>query len=287
MNIWAYLDESGTHKSSKALSVGGFLGKADEWGAFRVEWEDALRDFGLDYFHMASFESRIGEYDWPNEVRRERITRLLGIINRHVLGSVGTVIPLADYDEIFPEDEVPPGPNVQQLAPGIWAPGSLEPGEPEPKVNPQPGDLRRKSGGPYGLAASATALSVSELVRPLSGDPHVAYVFERGAIGAGQILKVFQDIVSDEDTRRSMRVLSIAFEDKREFPPLQAADLIAYELHKHLPRQLGIEDRPVRHTLRELGKMPRSWGWLNAEEMRKWHFVLGKGLYYSLGTWHK
>jgi hypothetical protein len=286
MNIWAYFDESGTHKGSRALSVAGFLARADEWGAFTVEWEDALAEWGLPFFHMVDFENRRKGYDWPEEVRRARISRLLAIIDRHVLGSVGIGISLGDYDAVFPEGEVPEGPNIRELAPGIWAPGSQEPGEPEPPT-PRPGDLRRKSGGPYGLAATAAALDVTKLIKGLTGDPHVAYVFEAGAVGAGQILKIFQDILADESTRRETRVLSITFEDKRQFPQLQAADLLAYELHKHLPRQLGLEVRPTRYTLRELAKSPRRWGWLNADELRKWHWVLGRGLYYSEGTWRK
>jgi hypothetical protein len=94
-------------------------------------------------------------------------------------------------------------------------------------------------------------------------------------------------MLGNDGTRVNLRLLSIAFEDKRLFPPLQAADLLAYELHKQLPRQLGIETRPIRYTLRELAKLPRSWGTMDADEMRKWHYVLGRGLYYAAGTWHK
>jgi hypothetical protein len=288
MNIYGYFDESGTHKGSPALAVGGFLAKADEWGAFTYEWEKALKDWGLPFFHMADFESRLGDYaDWPNDVRKERLNRLLGIIGRHVIASVGTVISIADYDAVFPEDEAPEAPNTQEFAPGIWTPWSLEPGEPEPEVSLKPGDIRRKSGGPYGLAAVEMCAEVARRVSPLVGDPFVAYVFESGATGAGQILKVFQGMMAREETRISMRILSIAFEDKRLFPPLQAADLLAYELHKQLPRQLGIETRPRRYPLRELHKLPHSWGTMDAEEMRKWHYVLGRGLYYSEGTWQK
>jgi hypothetical protein len=285
MEIWGYFDESGTNAGSTALSVGGFLGRADEWGAFTVEWEDALEEWGLPYFRMSLFENRIGDHDWPDDVRRERLTRLLEIIRRHVLISVGIVVPLTIYDAVFPKDEKPQGPNAQELAPGIWAPDSLEPGEPEPQVSLQPGDIRRKSGGPYGLAAMAMADSVAELVQPLIGDPSVAYVFEQGAVGATQIFKVFQDVMADDNRRRDLRVLSITFEDKRDFPPLQAADLLAYELHKQLPRQLGTETRPTRYPLRELAKLRHSWGSLDAEGMRNWHDIIGIALSYGLGTW--
>lgn len=288
MNIYGYFDESGTHKGSPAFSLGGFLGKADEWGAFQFEWEAALKDFGLPFFHMASFESRLKGYDWSEDVRRERINRLLEIIHRHVLGSFGIVFPLAEYDAVFPEDEIPPGPNVEWLAPGIAGPGAPRPGDAPPnEPDIRPGAIRRKSGGPYGLAATMLFRSVAEWVVGLPGDPCVAYVMEQGAVGAGQTLKFFQDNYADDNQRRSLRLLSLSFEDKRRFTPLQAADLLAYELHKHLPRQLGQEKRPTRYTLIELAKSPRSWGTVDAAELRKVHFVLGRGLHYSLGTWQK
>lgn len=288
MNLWGYFDESGTHKESRALSVAGFLGRADEWGAFQVEWEDALGDFGLPFFHMTSFENRRKGYDWPEDVRHERINRLLGIIRRHVLGSVGVVLPLADYDAIFREDEIPPGPNVEWIAPGIVGPCAPRPGDQPPnKPDMRPGAIRRKSGGPYGLAAVMLFQAVAEVAIQFADDPYVAYVMEQGAEGTGQVLKMFQDNYADLNSRRNLRLLSIAFKDKRRVTPLQAADLLAYELHKQLPRQLGDEERPPRYTLRELAKLNYKWNTVNADELRKWHHVLGRGLHYSTGTWQK
>lgn len=284
MNIYGYFDESGTHKGSKALSVAGFLGKADEWGAFEFEWENALRDFELDFFHMASFESRQRGYDWPDDVRKERINRLIRIIHSHVLGSFGVVLPLADYDAIFPEDEEPPGPNREWLAPGIVAPGAPRPGDAPPhSEGHRRGDIRRKSGGPYGLASIMLFSAVAEQVKKLPGDPFIAYIFEAGAEGHGQIDKLWHDNYADEAQRIELRLLSLAFEDKRRVLALQAADMLAYELHKHLPRHLGLEDRPTRYTLKALAQRPKFWSTVDADTLRQWHFVIGRGLHYSEG----
>jgi hypothetical protein len=286
MNIYGYFDESGTHKSSRAFSIGGFLGKADEWGAFQVEWEAALADFGLPFFHMTSFENRLKGYDWPEELRRERIGRLLGIIHRHVLGSFGIVFPLDQYDAIFSENEIPPGPNTEWLAPGIAAPGAPRPGDAPPREpDLRPGAIRRKSGGPYGAAATMLFTEVAKWVARLPGDPYVAYLMEDGALGKGQTAKMFQDNYADENQRRALRLLSLGFEDKKLVTPLQAADILAYELHKHLPRQLGQEQRPTRYTLTQLAKSRGSWITVDDEQLRLWHHVIGRGLYYSQGTW--
>jgi hypothetical protein len=34
-----YLDESGTHAASKAVSVAGYLATPERWNAFSVEWK--------------------------------------------------------------------------------------------------------------------------------------------------------------------------------------------------------------------------------------------------------
>lgn len=289
MNIYGYFDESGTHTGSPALSVAGFLGRADDWGAFTFEWTDAMKNWDIPFFHMATFESRKREYaNWTDQQRRERINHLLKLIDKYIIASAGVVLPLADYNAIFPEDEVPEGPNQEWLAPGIAAPRSPRPGDlvrEDPDM--RPGAVRRRSGGPYGIATFAVFIDVAKHVYGLSGDPFVAYTFEAGAEGTGQIQKLFADNYRDENTRRELRLDSLTFADKRQFPPLQAADLLAYELHKHLPRQLGQDDRPTRYTLRELAKSPRTWAWMNADALRDWHHVIDRGLHYSSGTWAK
>lgn len=49
--IYAYLDESGTHKGSKILCVAGYAGNQSEWELFEKEWRLRLVDFGISCFH--------------------------------------------------------------------------------------------------------------------------------------------------------------------------------------------------------------------------------------------
>lgn len=287
MNVLAYLDESGTHAGSASLAVAGFLAPAASWGAFDYEWSAAIAEWGLEAFHMSSFAGRRGDYDWPDHVRKARMARLLAIIARHVTGSVGIVFSRADYDAAFPPDEIPEPPRPEELAPGILAPWASRPGDKPPaKVDYRPGELRHKTGGPYGLAATAVLLDVGQLAQQLAGEPFVDYVFEDGADGRGQLRKVVEGVLDDDGARREARLSSIAFRPKTT-SGLQAADLLAYELRKHLPRDLGVEDRPVRYTLRELARLPRRWGKLEVAELRKWRWVLGIGLHHGEGRWNR
>lgn len=49
--LWAYLDESGTHKGAPVLNVAGYLGSEQEWHKFEKEWSPKLKKANVPYFH--------------------------------------------------------------------------------------------------------------------------------------------------------------------------------------------------------------------------------------------
>lgn len=164
MNYTAYFDESGTHEGSRVVAVAGYVALASMWVEFSAQWQLALNDWGLDHFHMTDFAVKAPPYDKLTEAeRRKLLTRLIGIINSNVLGSVGIVIPTRTFDEIFSER------------------------------------AKRICGGPYGLATVACWIDLAEILRLLEADPWVAYVFEAGAHGRGEIAKVFGANLKDRE----------------------------------------------------------------------------------------
>lgn len=239
MNFTAYFDESGTHDNSQVVAVAGYVAVASCWVEFSAQWQIALDEWGLDHFHMTDFAVKAPPYDkWTELERRQRLTRLIGIINEHVLGSVGILIPKNAFDEIF--------------------------------------SARAKSicGGAYGLATAACWMDLAEIMREKAIDGWVSYVFEAGAPGAGEIAKVFGANLKDLEQQERLRLLSLRFEDKRNFLPLQAADLLAYELYRDLPREVGWERKTPRYPLTALAAVPRRWGYLDEAELRKWSGIL-------------
>jgi Protein of unknown function (DUF3800) len=52
--LWAYLDESGTHKGARVLSVAGYVGTKKEWNLFEKNWSGCLAGTGIEYFHANS-----------------------------------------------------------------------------------------------------------------------------------------------------------------------------------------------------------------------------------------
>ncbi len=242
----AYLDESGTHDGAESLAVAGFLSVANSWVDFSARWQLALNDFGLDYFHMSDFANRVGPYaTWNEQERRARLTRLLGIISNSTVASVATCLSVPEVEEIF--------------------------------------SARAKAmcGGAYGLAAIATFMSAADVVSAdESIDGTINYVFESGARGAGQIAAVYNANVRDPVQKDQYRLGSLRFDDKRMFLPLQAADILAYEVYKNWRRERAAREKiehekaEPRFPLVALAAQPHHWGMLSAEELRKWHRVL-------------
>jgi hypothetical protein len=239
--LTAYFDDSGTHAGSDAVAVAGYISTPDQWIRFETQWRAALENLGLPMFHMTSFANGVGPYrQWSEPQRRIRLGRLIDIIHANVLGSFGVVVPTEPFNRLF--------------------------------------SARAKAhcGGAYGLAATVNFLEVARIVKGIdeaqAWDAWIAYVFESGTTGAGQILKVFQYNEQDTKEKEKLRLLSLRFENKREFVPLQAADILAYELYQLLPRQLGIDPRPVRSGVLSLlaANPTHNWGQLDEAAIKEW-----------------
>ncbi len=235
----AYLDESGTHAGSQTIAVAGYLATPVLWSAFEREWIHALNDFGIDFFHMSDFVNGAQQYaDWSDDRKRACFGRLTDIIGMNTIASVGVVFSLHDFNQAF----------------------SLE--------------LRKRIGGAYPIAcleAMATlAKFMKEQVRP---EGEIAYVFDIMQKGTGHLLKLVQENLKDPQWKKDVRFLSLHFEDKKRFVPIQAADILAYELYRHYPRMAGPVKLMPRNYLRSLAFPIRHWVHLDLIELQKWATV--------------
>jgi hypothetical protein len=79
----------------------------------------------------------------------------------------------------------------------------------------------------------------------------IAYVLESGSDRQKVVNMSFQFM--DEEQRREYRIGSWTFADKRDMNPLQAADILAYEMTKEMCRRLDKSNtRPVRRSTQNL-----------------------------------
>jgi Protein of unknown function (DUF3800) len=222
----AYFDESGTHDGSKVLTVAGYIGDPAAWVHFEGEWRAALEEYGLEFFHMNKFAAGAPPVyaRWTREQRLDNLKRLIDLTNRHAYASVGVCVPLESFQSLVP-------PDAQEFL-----------------------------GGPYGFAAIACFFETARLVRAHRSDGWISYVLESGGPDPGVVANHFKRFMQRPELRQYLRLQSLRFDDKRVFTPLQAADILAYELYRHLPKQLGNDLRlPRLRNLRLLAEVQRAW----------------------------
>ena len=99
----AYFDESGTHGSSEALVIAGYIASNEQWQVFDYEWKQALKDAGVNHFHMRDFAHSLREFkDWKEDEERrgEFLKRLVKIIRQCTRRSFSSAVILKDYQKL-------------------------------------------------------------------------------------------------------------------------------------------------------------------------------------------
>jgi len=234
----AYFDESGTHDGSPILTLAGYIADISQWVEFAREWNEILKQGGLTHFHMSKFEARQGEFrGWDNE-RRLLIQRgLIGIIKRRVNIGVFCAVNLAAYDEFITE----------------WR--------------------RDNFGSPYNFCLKMCLSQVTFWAQRFERKEPIAYIIEHGAGYNHEINKSFRETFANEKMRKFFRLGSLTFDDKKRALPLQAADILAYEVWKDAYNKFVIEPkdkRPERKSFLSLReKLHQGTYWGRDEFMRE------------------
>lgn len=204
-----YGDESGTDAHTRVTAVAGYLGQDKEWRRFEREWLTVLKKYGVLLMHRSDLETWHGEFTqergWNPQRRIEILSELQPIIKSCTKVAVGTAIIKDDWEQVMP----------------VW--------------------LRRFFGGAYGWCAHECVVAVRAWCeRPTRRrSKPISWAFEQGAEGQGQVAQMFGELGRDPALKAAYRIGDLAFRDKRVVP-LQAADLLAYEVAKQVENQNGI-----------------------------------------------
>lgn len=207
----AYMDETGHAAADDQLFCGmaGFIAPADKWESFESKWKKVLKDFKIDYFHMREYAHSRGIFEgWKDKEYKRR--KLLGSLLNKIAAihpiPLGSIVSLEAYRNLPPEDQVIyHDPYLRGLSDCAGLPGMLLKDEP-PEVK--------------------YAVVFSEQTE-----------FRHRAESVYQMLKQYFSF--------SHRMMYPDFKDMRDLVPLQAADIIAYELIEH-PRR-GLQHSTHHH----------------------------------------
>jgi hypothetical protein len=230
MHYTVYLDESGTHAGAQSLVVAGYVAPTDDWITFETEWQACLAEYGIESFHMADFANKAYPFAYLEEDARENcLERLTSLIFKYAWGGYGVFVPLDIYRQA---------------------------------VSPS---ASRIFGGPYGLAAMRCFFEIADSLSSVDPAAEISCVMDRGVKGRGQILKAYALIRQQSE----WRMQSLSFEDDRRFSPLQASDILAYELYREYTRQV-LSKGFMRHNLERLCRRPIIGGLMSQSEMASW-----------------
>jgi hypothetical protein len=201
MMLKTFMDETGIHDDAEIVAVGCYIAKPKTWRDWTRAWNQAKKP--INVFHATDCANLRGEFDgWTKEQRDALVAKLMPIIADH--GMAGMVI----------------GVQLNDLNEGM-------------KDHPE---LMEMFGTPYTACFQWVITSIIHLATQHGSGQRMVFVHEVNDY-KGDAMKAF-DYVHKELNPRNIR-MGLGFGAKTEYPPLQAADVLAYEGGKFLKNPTG------------------------------------------------
>lgn len=199
-----YFDESGTHEGSPMMTVAGYIFRDEQARRFTRDWSKDLKRLGLPFAHMTDCATGNGAYSemsLDDRVKSERL--LIEHIKRRTIVGFGVSLDPNYYLK-----------TVQ----GAFQPPS-----------------------PYSFCLLGAVSMVRGWIERTGFDGKIAYFFEAGHRHQTEANRLMNGIPAGGPVRMAKYCyLSHTFIDKTEAPPLQAADMLAWQhCHYHVRRLKG------------------------------------------------
>ena len=166
-------------------------------------------EYGARYLHMREFTQSRGEFKgWPEWKRKAFLKKLIWVIKSTVLFRVGAIVPCSDYLETV---------------------GAA--------------DLKDTRRSPFWLCFLSCLSAILAYCKKHSINDDVALVFDENSESSQHALGFYSAIKELPQIMNRDQLSSLSFADDQKMTPLQAADLLAYELNKY---HRGFEREPLK-----------------------------------------
>jgi Protein of unknown function (DUF3800) len=203
----SYGDESGTDAQSLYASFGGYIGYEEQWRGFSGQWLDELRALRLRDlsstleldFHAGTFYALAKKANWSEKQKDECVTRLARIIKARKLFGFASMVSTEKYDAAFNE-------MIRK---------------------------KRLKDRYYLLFEDAIKMQWQLLYYhgSLMGRFPAAFFFDEKKGFEARAKRLFDGLRDAKDDKHLM--VSRTFVSSEDFPPIQAADFIAFELRNY------------------------------------------------------
>jgi len=228
MILTAFLDASGTHKDAPVFVLAGRVARQGKWWTLDKQWRKELKASGTTYYHTKEIRAGVGEYRGWSDSRKDRhIQRLSDIASRNTMFGFVISLKVSDFMLHYKNAEKPR------------------------KIRPD---------SMYSLCFRIALMAVPHYILSAGlQNPQLHIVQEQGDKGiadCSRILDLFRRY-APENVRDMVKTRTEG--DKRSFPGLQAADLLAGGVYQAAKDQsLEIETTPISldDSIVELRKTP-------------------------------
>jgi len=188
--------------------MAGYIANENKWLRFEREWRKAMREFGVTHLHMREFTQSRGEFTkWPEAQHRRLMQRVTWVIKSCVMYRVGAAIPCADYQQTV---------------------GLVEP------------ENSRIS--PFWCAFQCCISAILAYCEKFGIADDIALVLDENSESRQHALGFYTSFKESQGLKNRSQLVSMSFADDKKFTPLQAADLLAYELNKY---HQGFKRKPL------------------------------------------
>ena len=225
-----YFDESGTHDPSPFTCVGGFLFKKSEAIIFKKYWFREVKTLlpkGADAFHARNCFHRTNKFAGISIEQSEAIfDAMINLINETARYGIIIGIERKDYDLAFT------GSNIK---------------------------MKSFVGSPYALCAMLCAESVGMWLSDKKRKGGVSYFFEESNF-KGEATHFLCNINSNLQLKDRYHIHSFSIIPKTDGIPLQAAELLVWEIQRAHITATKEKNRQWRKTLSKLTKVPLEMG---------------------------
>jgi hypothetical protein len=209
-----FMDESGTHDGSPVVAVAGLISTFERWIDLEREWARILMAYHVPVFHMSDFEAGRGVFrGWPPDRRRQFLGRLITTIVDNTIAGFGCAMMMEQYERCVPED------------------------------------VRLALKHPYYFCLHNCLRTLLVFHDEITGSfqHRFRFLFDRKPTYEGIAAQTYYNVRERLDSPGILG--DMTFGNKQEYIPLQAADLLVYEVAKHCLNWYTVPRRPKRVSL--------------------------------------
>jgi hypothetical protein len=201
MILQAFLDDSGSGKKEPFFALAGFISTVEAWAEFSNAWEKALAaDPAIPYFKMSNAYAQRGVFNgWEREAIAKKVSLLTDVIKSHAMVRISSSMDRRAYDKYVS-------------------------GNPPDGID-----------DPYFLCFYQVIYATALFQQKYGWNSQIKWVFdEQGKLGKMTVDWWHRFKGYARDDVKALIGSPPTFENDKKFMPLQAADLYAGALRRHL-----------------------------------------------------